>query len=177
MDVGTLGIKCYYYPYPSVPCHPSVPHLYGQYMNLSSVPLGFISPLVANTHPTGKYFLANRSSSNWPCDPNSANGRALFHQKKYGKGASLLIFNNPTISKRHRDIGNSGISFQPSCVHINERDSKSDRCRDKDNLWTEMWPYPVHIIYMNPKQNRYIERGYLRVARNTRVRVIIAFAP
>ena len=86
VDHGTLGIKCNYYPDPSVPCHPSVPHLYGQYMNLSSVPLGFISPLVANTHPTGKYFLANGSSSNWPCDPNSANGRALFHQKIMVRG-------------------------------------------------------------------------------------------
>ena len=81
-----------------------------------------------------------------------------FTNKNYGKGASLLKFNIPTLSHRHRDGGNSGTAFEPSPVHITKRDPKPNRLRDKDNLWTEMWPYRVHITYMNPKQNQYIEK-------------------
>ena len=100
-----------------------------------------------------------------------------FTNKNDGKGAPLLKFNIPTLSNILRDGGNSGTAFEPSRVHITKRDPKPNRHRDKDNLWSEMWPCRVHITYMNPKQNRYIENEYLRVARNTRVWVIIAFAP
>ena len=46
---------------------------------------------------------------------------------------------------RHRDKDSLWTEIWPSQVHITERDLNPNRHGDKDSLWTEIWPSQVHI--------------------------------